>query len=217
MGTVSASCDDKQAVGYVITLLLKNCFLRQWELNMIIQAYIEMVCVKYFCTSKDVPHLQRRGVPQITDFISIPMVNWVLLLPSLLIFSLAGCTSTCIITDDSSDVTLSYRETRAWANNKTIFVEINQKPGMNLAQIIPIFYEGNIYLKQQLRSGGGKGLEVLKVDLGRYDLPANWNDHVYWITSSSWDNLAQVIFFRRPLPQHVGRMKVSIEKRANEN
>lgn len=125
---------------------------------------------------------------------------------------LVGCSSSITIQDvDTPPMRFVYVEEQAWAKGKVLFVEVNQKPGLNLAEITPVFYNGDLYLKQLRISSGGRGTRIFKLDLSAYDLPKGWQDRIYWIAGSSYDNLWQVLTHKGQLPQRVKRLKINLK------
>jgi len=125
---------------------------------------------------------------------------------------LVGCSSTITIQDvDTPPMSLVYVEDQAWAKGKTLFIEVNQRPGLNLARITPIVYKGDVYLEQLRISSGGKRKEIFELDLSSCDLPKDWQDKIYWIAGHSYDNLWQVLTHKGQLPQRVKRLKINLK------
>lgn len=126
--------------------------------------------------------------------------------------SLAGCTSVTTITDVPPEGPL-IQGAVVEHDGRTLFITVEQTPGLNLARITPLRYQNGVYLGTQYISSGGGGRQTFEVSLDRLELPRDWKDHVYWIAGGSWDNLWQLMRHRGPLPQRVERTRIELRRR----
>lgn len=127
-----------------------------------------------------------------------------------IVLSVTGCKSLTTITDVHPESAFEQTTVVEYVGT-TLFITVDQEPGLNLARIKPIGYQSAMYLETQYISSGWGGKETFEVRLENFDLAANWRDHVYWITGGSWDNLWQVLSHRGLLPQRVDRVRINIK------
>lgn len=106
-----------------------------------------------------------------------------------------------------------YYEKSAWSAGPKLYIDVEQNSGINLARITPKIYRGEIYLEQFRISSGGGGIRTFEIDLSKYKLPPDWEEHVYWIAESS----NEYPLFGGGLPQHTDRIKINVEKRDPHN
>lgn len=114
---------------------------------------------------------------------------------------------------DASIMPHTYHETAAWAVGRKLYVQVDQVPGLNLARITPKVYRSEVYLEQLRISSGGGGTRTFEIDLSRFELPADWERHVYWIADTSTDGSVLRAFFNPGLPGRTDRIKIQVDNR----
>jgi len=95
---------------------------------------------------------------------------------------------------------------QAWAKDSTLFIKCNMIEGINLSNIVPSFYDGNLYLNTEYSNSGGARTEIFAVDLSKFGLAANWTEHVYFISKGVYSGPFKKI------PSSVLRLKLHVEQ-----
>jgi len=102
-----------------------------------------------------------------------------------LLFAIVGCVdSRSVGYVDRSNVPDGFvgKSYRAWLDGRTIFIEVDQIPGLNVVGIEHRIDAGAIYLQPRRASSGGGGTALLRVDLSAESLPPGWERRIYWLT-----------------------------------
>jgi hypothetical protein len=71
---------------------------------------------------------------------------------------------------------------RAWLVRNTLVVEVEQIPGLNVADIECAVVGQDIHLSPTRISSGGPGMTTFEVPLPSFHSPKLWVDHLYWVT-----------------------------------
>jgi prepilin-type processing-associated H-X9-DG protein len=75
---------------------------------------------------------------------------------------------------------------RAWIEGRTLVIEVDQIPGLNVGLIRYRIVDGNIYLCPVRASSGGPGRDIIRIDLSSESLPSDWQDRIYWLTYEAY-------------------------------
>ena len=90
-------------------------------------------------------------------------------------------------------------------------IEVSQLPGFNVAGFDAFEQDGALYVSPWHISSGGGGTAQFEVDLTKYQLGADWPQHIYWLLHSYAYPIGHPGFWstekRSPLPRK--RMEIA--------
>lgn len=124
---------------------------------------------------------------------------------------LLGCVSSSTVGYvDESAIPVDYvgRSHRTWAVGNEIFVEVEQIPGFNVADITFEIREGSIYLTPVRVSSGGSGRRTFQIKIPTKGLGSSWMDRVYWLTREGYYPITARGYWRRGDRAPSGRVRV---------
>jgi len=73
------------------------------------------------------------------------------------------------------------REHRAFARGERLIIEVSQIPGFHVVGIDAFEQDGALYVSPRHISSGGGGTGQFEVDVSKFQLGADWPQHVYWL------------------------------------
>lgn len=77
------------------------------------------------------------------------------------------------------------REHRAFVGGeRRLVLEVAQTPGLNVVGFDIFEQDGALYVSPRRISSGGAGAAQFEVDVTKYQLGADWPQHVYWLLQS---------------------------------
>jgi hypothetical protein len=76
------------------------------------------------------------------------------------------------------------RDHQAFARGERLIVEVSQIPGFNVAGFDTFEQDGALYISPNRISSGGGGTRQFEIDVSKFQLGADWPQHVYWLLNS---------------------------------
>jgi hypothetical protein len=76
------------------------------------------------------------------------------------------------------------REHRSFVRGDRLVIEVSQTPGFNVVGFDAFEQAGALYVSPRRISSGGGGKVEFEVDVAKYQLGADWPQHIYWLLQS---------------------------------
>lgn len=74
---------------------------------------------------------------------------------------------------------------RAVSKGNRLIVEVSPSPGLNVVGLDAFEQGGALYVSPRRISSDGGSTNQLAVDVSKFQLGADWTEHVYWLVESS--------------------------------
>jgi len=103
-------------------------------------------------------------------------------------------------------------EHRVFADGDRLIVEVEQIPGLNVADLEAFERDGSLYISPIRISSGGPGRRQLEVDVARFGLGPDWHRNVYWLVEACFPSPFTSAFWAKEEwpPWHRMRMNVQV-------
>ena len=104
------------------------------------------------------------------------------------------------------------------ATAETLFVDVENVPGLNLSSVESVSHDGKLFLAGHFISSGGSGHRRFAVDLTSMDLAPGWEAETYWVEEGRWPSpftlrgVKSMAMHRGPLPPQYKLSRVVVDR-----